>query len=628
MKSTTLAFFALLAPLVPISSAQSVEIHASTTEVRANTYTYGSQEDPTLAIDAKGRILVTWSSRYQELGNYGVFAQLLDPLGRPLGTELHVNQTLPGCQQDSYPVFAPDGSAWVVWSSLDRRTENNGIFLRRLAETEDGFRPVDDEVFVAGGMHELYTDAAIAVNGKGELLVAWVCNGPFALTVEACRISPDGEVGEVFRPGEAAPGYERMPDIAALPDSRFAIVWQRADRHGVPRGLFGCLVGDEGVEGDELVPHDLAEAQHVEPSLDVDAQGRMLVAWMSRAEDSESWQVRARRFDATGAPLGESLVVDVGGEGHRNGATAISAPDGRFLVACNVHGDAYEREDGRTGRRIDVRARLFDAEGAPLGESWRVNEPAPGQRAMQIAKNGRHAVWSDTGLLVFTWAGTSKDDESGVAVRIFAPEGLDVPAPPKVTPVAAGIGLIPKDLERSARPDPLPEWRRRLPRTPGSSPQSAFGFVAHDQTGWIPPDPDLAVGPGHIVSQANQEIACHDKNGNQKWRKSNTGGSGFWAAQGAENFVYDPVCVYDWHSDRFIVANGEYASDGEYVCFAVSRDSTPDTASDWWKYRVKISPACTGSDFPTSAWAGTTSPSRSRASAWARPAPCSSTRAP
>jgi len=322
----------------------------STTEVQANTYTYSSQEDPTLAIDANGRILTTWSSRRQEMGQYGVFAQFLDPLGRPLGTEMHINQTLPGCQQDSYPVFAPDGTAWVVWNSLDRRTENNGIFLRRLAETEDGFQPVDDEIFVSGGMHELYTDAAIAANDDGELLVTWVNNGLYELTIEACRVSATGEVGEAFRLSAAEKCQERMPDVAALPDGRFMVVWQRADQGSIPLGLFGRLVGAKGVEGDELALNDLPKAQHVEPSLDVDAEGRLLMAWMWCPEDAEDWLVRARRYDATGSPLGDSFAVDAGGEGYHNGATAISASDGRFLVAYNAHSGVYEKEDGRPAR--------------------------------------------------------------------------------------------------------------------------------------------------------------------------------------------------------------------------------------------------------------------------------------
>ena len=69
-------------------------------------------------------------------GNEIEFAQLLDPLGRPLGTELHINETLPGSQEDSYAAFAPNGDAWVAWRSLDKGTESNGVFVRRLAETE------------------------------------------------------------------------------------------------------------------------------------------------------------------------------------------------------------------------------------------------------------------------------------------------------------------------------------------------------------------------------------------------------------------------------------------------------------------------------------------------------------
>ena len=63
-------------------------------ERQVNTYTENRQEDPSLAICDDGRILVAWGSRRQEFGTSGIFAQLFDLLGRPLGTEIH--GTAPG----------------------------------------------------------------------------------------------------------------------------------------------------------------------------------------------------------------------------------------------------------------------------------------------------------------------------------------------------------------------------------------------------------------------------------------------------------------------------------------------------------------------------------------------------
>ena len=569
-----------------------------TTETRANTYTFSAQEDPSVAIDADGRILTTWSSRRQELGNYGVFAQLLDPLGRPLGTEMHVNQTLPGAQLDSYAVFGPDGTAWVAWSSIDPRTENNGIFLRRFADSEAGFGPAGDEYFIGGEMFDIYTDPALAVNGAGELLVTWVRNELGKIVVEGRRVSAAGQpLGEAFRLSSIEKGIERMPDVVALPDGSFTVVWQRANDQSMPLGIFGRRVLADGTLTAEFAVDDQPGAQHVEPSIDVDAAGHVTVAWMAAAKDSADYVVRVRRFAADGTPQGASFVVEAGGEGHRNGAIAVAAPDGGFLVAYNVHGGVYEKEDGRPARQVDIRARLFAADGKPVGDGYLVNEEGAGSHAMQVARNGRHAVWSAAGPLAFAWSGSSKEDGSGVAVRILTPPGFDVPAPPAIEPRVACADLTSKDMERTVPPDPLPDWRRALPRI-NADYSRASGFIGHDQTGWEPPDPDLAVGPDRIVSQVNCETKCFDKAGNIQWTKINYGANGFWAGLGAEDFVFDPICVYDWQSGRFIIANSELASDGDYICLAVSKDATPDSHTDWWKYRVKVSPTCQFPDFP------------------------------
>jgi PKD repeat protein len=568
------------------------------TQVRANTYTFSAQEDPSIAIDAEGRLLVTWSSRRQERGNYGVFAQLFDPLGRPLTTEMHVNQTLPGSQKDSYVTFAPDGAAWVVWNSMDKRTANNGVFLRKLADTKEGFQPVGDEIFVAGTPFELHTDPAIDVNEDGELLVAWVKNEPHRRTVEARRFNAAGEpLGEILRPGTAVEESETVPDLVALPGGDFLAVWGRASDTCIPLGIWGRRIGAEGVIGEEFLVSDLPDLWHVEPSLDIDGEGRLVVAWMTTREGAASYEVRARRLDPEGQPIAPSFTVEAGGEGYRNGAAVAMANDGSFVVAYNVHGGTYQKSNGRSDRQVDIRARVYDADGTPRGEGRLVHSAGEGRHAMQVAQNGRHIAWSDDGALAFAWTGTHSDDGSAVVVNLFTPGDLDVPAPAAIEPVAACADLTAHDMEREAPPDPLPNWIRSLPRGPNAYGIST-GFIAHNATAWSPPDPDIAVGPDRIISQVNMEIACFDKNGVEQWRQDNTGSSGFFGSVGAQDFVFDPISVWDTHDNRFIVVSNELDDPDGYVCLAVSKDSTPDNVNDWWKYRFKTSPSCDFPDFP------------------------------
>lgn len=596
--STAAALFALCAAC-GASSAATTETTPLATHVRleqrANTYTYNLQNDPSLAIHADGRILVAWASRRQELSSFGVFAQLLDPLGRPLCTEVHVNEYVPENQKDPYVAFAGDGDAWVTWASFDPGTPKNGIFLRRLSGAGAAFGPQGPELCVAAAPWGALSDPAVAVDEEGELLVTWIAYEAGARLVVCRRLSPAGEPrGAPFRLGAEEGVLEALPEQVALPEGGFFVAWQRTDPVGVPLGILGRRVERDGTLGPVRVLSPADGRHHVEPSLDVDRRGHIVMAWMASAE--QAYEVRARRFDAQGLPLGDEQRVDVAARGQRSGATAVAAPDGRFLVAYNDVTEKIPVPAKRPTLQVDVRARFFDSDGRPRGEEFQLNADGRGPHAMQAGTNGRHGAWSELDQIALAWSGVIDGDDDGIAVGLLAPAGLEPPAPPAIEPRAACADLTHEQLAgQRAPPDPLPEHLRNVPRVPSRSGR-AGGFVPHDQTGWEPPDPDLAVGPNHIVSQVNTEIAWFTKAGVEQFRQDNTGGGGFWGPQGAEDFVFDPVSVYDRHLGRFVVANAERDNSGDsYLVLAVSKTSDPNAG--WWKYRHRVETSCSGVDF-------------------------------
>lgn len=113
-------------------------------------------------------------------------------------------------------------------------------------------------------------------------------------------------------------------------------------------------------------------------------------------------------------------------------------------------------------------------------------------------------------------------------------------------------------------------------------------FPGIQQTPWTPPDPTIAVGPAHIVETVNMALAFYNKStGALEFSQNldNTGNPGFFEDVGAGNFTFDPKCMYDHYTGRFVIIALEvYGSTQAYIDIAVSDDSNPHGV--WYKYRT------------------------------------------
>ncbi len=571
-------------------------------ETRANTFEYNRQQDQTIAIAEDGRILVAWGSRRQEHGTFGVFAQLMDPLGRAIGTELHVNEYLPDGQLEPAAAFAPDGSAWVAWCSTGQDGSRGGIYLRRLAEheveAEDGetrsrFGAVGEEIAVNETRLGDQVDAAVTVNDDGTVLVAWLSEHPGAVTAFGRLFDADGQpLGGEFRLGQAEQGVENMPNVVSLGE-RFAAAWGRTDDAGTPLGIYGRVIEADGsFAGDELRLSPQDGGLHVEPSLDGNGSDRLALAWMATT-DGADWEVQSRLFDADGQPLTDAAEMPGLEASYRNGGTVAMAPDGRYLVAYNAHGEKKGKPTGPgSGTPVDIWAQVYDADGSPAGERFLFHQETAGTQTLQVGLNARHAAWTAMDQVALVWNGAVEGDEHAVGLSLYAPAALELPAPEYVSPLAACTDLTYQDVRRPMAP---PEWDpnwvddSHAPNPGAQGPD--FGFTAFTSTGWNPPDPDLAVGMNHIVAVVNVDMKVYDKLGNQTY---STALEPFFNTTG---FVFDPVAVYDEHSGRYIIGAVEHRGSTDYYHIAVSTSSDPSSGS-FHKYAFNVNTICDFIDFP------------------------------
>lgn len=109
-------------------------------------------------------------------------------------------------------------------------------------------------------------------------------------------------------------------------------------------------------------------------------------------------------------------------------------------------------------------------------------------------------------------------------------------------------------------------------------------FPAIEDTGWTPPDPDLAVGANHVLAVVNSSIAWFDKNGTKLFQQS---AGTFFSGMGAGSFIFDPKCFYDRINQRYVMVFLEQANASQIskLLLAVSDDNNP--AGTWHRYRLE-----------------------------------------
>ena len=109
--------------------------------------------------------------------------------------------------------------------------------------------------------------------------------------------------------------------------------------------------------------------------------------------------------------------------------------------------------------------------------------------------------------------------------------------------------------------------------------------------GNVPPDPELAVGPNHVIAVVNVAFEIYDKSGNSL--VGPTTFASFMASDPDCTGVFDPNALYDEREDRFILG---IDADGTDYCLAVSQ--TGDPTGSWNIYSFVTGSASVFFDYP------------------------------
>ena len=123
------------------------------------------------------------------------------------------------------------------------------------------------------------------------------------------------------------------------------------------------------------------------------------------------------------------------------------------------------------------------------------------------------------------------------------------------------------------------------------------GFASIDYSeccgggGSVPPDPELAAGPNHVIAVVNVAFEIYDTNGNSM--VGPTTFSSFFANDPNCTGQFDPNANYDESEDRFIIG---IDGDGSDYCIAVSQ--TADPTGSWYLYSFQTASRQDFFDYP------------------------------
>jgi hypothetical protein len=366
-------------------------------EFQVNTYTSMYQLFPTVAMDADGDFVVTWSSYKQENNQWLVYAQRYNSAGTPRGTEFRVS-ILTENQIVSAVAMDADGDFVVTWMSGSRDGDNFGILARRFTSAGT---PLAPEFLVNTYTSKRQVSPAVAMDSDGDFVIAWgsgfykgsVYQDGSVYGVYAQRYNSAGAPeGSEFQVNTFTAGRQDNPAVAMDSNGDFVITWQSgyySDTHwngdpytGVPQdgslmGIYAQRYNSAGtVLGSEFHVSTLTTGRQDNPAVAMDSNGDFVITWQSGynyggVRNGSYSSVYAQRYDSTGFPAGSEFRVSSCTTENQMFPSVAMDTNGDFVITWQS-GDYYT-VNGQDGSYRGAYARRYSSTGSPTGPEFRLN---------------------------------------------------------------------------------------------------------------------------------------------------------------------------------------------------------------------------------------------------------------
>ncbi|MEO8275794.1 MAG: hypothetical protein ABI639_06210 [Thermoanaerobaculia bacterium] len=335
--------------------------------------------------------------------------------------------------------------------------------------------PTSDEIAVTPPNESIEEPPSLARDAAGNFVVVWwdpLAEGPSNAGVRVRMFSSAGVGGTEFPANSYTAGSQRRPSIAMRQNGDFVVVWA-GEGPGAVTGIWKREFNSAGVAlgVESLVETGVNDAPLVgmHPTND-----SYVIAWNRNDGDLD---VRARRYDAAGAPLAAAFDVNTSTSGNQ-GITGISVDaDGDFVILFSGEGQ---------GDVTGILGQLYGANGTPVSPEFWVNAVVNGEAY------GAVAAFLPSGEFLVAWS-IRNPDGRGFAAR-FSSTGFRVGATD--FPVTQTLGADRNQDVWAVCADGAYTYRIALAERPSSGFNEEFlsqrlstglfadGFESSDMTAW------------------------------------------------------------------------------------------------------------------------------------------------
>jgi HEAT repeat protein len=270
------------------------------------------------------RFVVVWEGGAEgEKLRRRIWARVFDGKGRPVGTQIRVDQIrlrhdywgLPREYFGGPEVsVAPSGDFVVVWRSNGRSScDRFNISARRFSVSG---KPLADEFIVNRDRNWSQVNPNVGHDRTGGFVVVWQDGRWIGTDEEASVIR-----GRVYDNEGVEEGHEFVvtpdgrtsvgpPDLAVAPDGSFVCAWRDGTPGSHPKPLLARSYYPEGWPMGELVTVKPLVTDPVRPKITLTGTGEFTMIWPDIAEDRlGSSAIVGRRFSFGGASIGEAISL-------------------------------------------------------------------------------------------------------------------------------------------------------------------------------------------------------------------------------------------------------------------------------------------------------------------------------